>query len=146
MVSDGNALCSPTFGWVRQMWLAPNCEQVTTKKCSLLKPVSCRICFRRNSVKSVPVFLFKAIEWQPHIFSFLGGRAQELEFQNSFPSLSPCLVSSLFFWLLDLMTSHCNSIALPFAYSFFYTHPPLPEVWLTPELWEPIKTCSFSST
>jgi hypothetical protein len=22
----------PNFGWVRQMWQAPNCEQVMTKK------------------------------------------------------------------------------------------------------------------
>ena len=35
-------------------------------------------------------------------------------------------------------------IALPFVHPiFFYTHPPLPEVWLTPELWEPFKTCCF---
>jgi hypothetical protein len=121
VVSNGNALCSPTFGWGRQMWLAPNCEQVTTKKCSLLKPVSCRICFCRNLVKSVHGFLFEAMGWQAHIFSFLGGRTQELEFRNSFPFLSPRLVSLIILLALNLTTSHCNLIALPFAYSIFYT-------------------------
>ena len=42
-----------------------------------------------------------------------------------------------------LLMSHCDSIALTFAYSTFYTHPPLSEVWLAPELWEPSETCSF---
>ncbi len=143
VVSNGNALCSPTFGWVRQILLAPNCEQVTTKKCSLLKPVSCRICFCRNLVKSVHGFLFKAMGWQPHIFSFLGRRTQELELQNSFPSLSPCLVSLIILLALNLTTSQCNLIALPFAYSIFYTHPPLLEVWLIPELLETPENLQF---
>jgi hypothetical protein len=69
----------------------------------------------------------------------------KLKPQFFFPSILALPLSS-FFWLSDLTTSHCNLIALPFAYSIFYTHPPLPEVWLTQELWEPIKTCSFGST
>ncbi len=67
-----------------------------------------------------------------------------MEIKFSFPPLlllAPQL--SLFFWLSDLTTSHCNSIALPFANSIFYTHPPLPEIWLTPELREPFETYSF---
>ncbi len=40
---------------------------------------------------------------------------------NSFPSLSPRLFSLIILLALNLTTSHCNLIALPFAYSIFYT-------------------------
>jgi hypothetical protein len=57
VVSNGNALCSPTFGWVRQCGGLPIVSKFVIKKCSLLKPVSNRKYLHRILVRSVPVSL-----------------------------------------------------------------------------------------
>ena len=69
------------------------------------------------------MLFLRNIWWQPHIFSFLGGRFQNFnrtKFVLSPLSLPPRPCDSHYsFWLLDFTTSHCNLIALPFAYSIF---------------------------
>ncbi len=131
VVSDGHALCSPTFGWVRQC----GGLQIVSKsgpKIILYCPYE-KFLVLRNKVMS----LLLTTRWGSTIFSWRE-KNENLNFSSNSLSATHC---SFGYWTLS--TSHCNSIALPFAYSTFYTHPPLPEVWLTPELWEPLETCSF---
>jgi hypothetical protein len=80
-----------------------------------------RIVGNENSFPTYSIVICFSLRSKPHIFSFLGGRTQELVFRNSFPSLSPRLVSLIILLALNLTTSHCNLIALSFANSIFYT-------------------------
>ncbi len=91
VVSDGNALCSPTFGWVRQC----GGLQIVSKsgpKIILYCPYEKFLVLRNKSDESTTYCTLGL----HHIF--LAGEKWEFEFFFEFP-----LRDSLFFWLLDLV-------------------------------------------
>ena len=73
----------------------------------------------------------------------LGGKKKELEFRILFTqSISTLPISHYSFGSptsRQAIAIDRIAIRLP----NFYTHPPLPEVWLAPELREPFETYSF---
>ena len=83
----------------------------------------------------------------PHIFSFLGGRFENFnktKFVLSLLSSLPPRPATLI--VLLALGPHDEPLqfdCIAFRLLNFYTHPPLPEVWLTPELREPFETYSF---
>ena len=124
------------------MWRAPNCEQVMTGDNTFLtiwEFLSHEEYLRRNKI-GLSLLSREGSTTQ------LGGKKEELEFQILF-------LLVFFVWPIGQISHYSfgsptsrQAIAIDriaIRLPNFYTHPPLPEVWLTPELREPFKTYSF---
>ena len=124
------------------MWRAPNCEQVMTIGNTILPwlEISSHEGYLRRNKIGLSLLSREGSTTQ------LGGKKKELEFRILF--FQGIFTMSISHYSFGSRTSRRAIVIDRIAIRLpnFYTHPPLPEVWLTPELLGTLKTCGFGST